>query len=278
MLIEGRRLRRPRRLSAGAWTLLDVMTSCRLLDEFDQRNVTTAISTGFQHLDDLTGGFASGHVWIVTGTPGQGRTTLALQWAAALAVCHGWRTWVACPREDASMCAARLISSTGKVPLTQVMAKRLDAEDARSALGARDRLARADLEVAPAGQHFSFPVLHARTSGALPTAVLLDDADLLPDCSPEKIAKTAQAGCLVVLTLPRHLLVHGGHEDADLQPDWARVADVVLDIRSRGLAPGDPDRRAGEAELRVLKHRRGPTATATVAFQGQYARFVDFRH
>jgi replicative DNA helicase len=33
--------------------------------------------------------------------------------------------------------------------------------------------------------------------------------------------------------------------------------------------------RAGEADLVVAKHRNGPTATVTVAFQGHYSRFVD---
>ena len=33
--------------------------------------------------------------------------------------------------------------------------------------------------------------------------------------------------------------------------------------------------RAGEADMIVAKHRNGPTATVTVAFQGHYSRFVD---
>jgi replicative DNA helicase len=33
--------------------------------------------------------------------------------------------------------------------------------------------------------------------------------------------------------------------------------------------------RAGEADLIVAKHRNGPTAVVTVAFQGHYSRFVD---
>ena len=32
---------------------------------------------------------------------------------------------------------------------------------------------------------------------------------------------------------------------------------------------------AGEADFIVAKHRNGPTATITVAFQGHYCRFVD---
>ena len=39
------------------------------------------------------------------------------------------------------------------------------------------------------------------------------------------------------------------------------------------MRPSSP--RAGEADFIVAKHRHGPTATITVAFQGHYSRFVD---
>ena len=255
----------------------DVMTSGSLLDEFDRRSTPgMATSTGFERLDDLTGGFAPGRVWIVTGPPGHGRTTLAAQWAAKLAHAHGWHVRLACPREDTVMCAARLISSTGKVPLHHLVADRgLRAEDARRAETARDLLLQADLQVAPGHHPFSLALPAELDATAAPTAVVIDDADLVPSCSPEQVAALAGAGCLVILTLPRHVMVEGKYEDADLDPAWARVADVVLGVRTRGLTPGDLDLRAGQADLTVLKHRRGPIATATVAFQGYYARFVD---
>ena len=51
-------------------------------------------------------------------------------------------------------------------------------------------------------------------------------------------------------------------------------ADLVLLIhREDFYEPESP--RAGEADLRVVKHRNGPTGTVTVAFQGHYSRFVD---
>jgi len=42
-------------------------------------------STGFEGLDDVTGGFAPGQVWIIVGTPGQGRSTWASQSALHVA-------------------------------------------------------------------------------------------------------------------------------------------------------------------------------------------------
>ncbi|MFF8813623.1 replicative DNA helicase [Streptomyces pactum] len=65
---------------------------------------------------------------------------------------------------------------------------------------------------------------------------------------------------------------------------------MVSDLRESGSIEQDADMvillhredayekespRAGEADLIVAKHRNGPTATITVAFQGHYSRFVD---
>jgi len=51
-------------------------------------------------------------------------------------------------------------------------------------------------------------------------------------------------------------------------------SDVVI-LLHREDAYEKESPRAGEADLIVAKHRNGPTATVTVAFQGHYSRFVD---
>jgi replicative DNA helicase len=48
---------------------------------------------------------------------------------------------------------------------------------------------------------------------------------------------------------------------------------VILLHREDAYEPESP--RAGEADFIVAKHRNGPTATVTVAFQGHYSRFCD---
>ncbi|MFD0857131.1 replicative DNA helicase [Actinomadura adrarensis] len=61
------------------------------------------------------------------------------------------------------------------------------------------------------------------------------------------------------------IAVHNSIEqDADM---------VILLHREDAYEKESP--RAGEADLIVAKHRNGPTATVTVAFQGHYSRFVD---
>jgi replicative DNA helicase len=61
------------------------------------------------------------------------------------------------------------------------------------------------------------------------------------------------------------ILAHNSIEqDADM---------VILLHREDAYERESP--RAGEADLVIAKHRNGPTATVTVAFQGHYSRFVD---
>jgi replicative DNA helicase len=52
------------------------------------------------------------------------------------------------------------------------------------------------------------------------------------------------------------------------------TADIVILLHREDMHVEDSP-RAGEADLIVAKHRGGPKATITVAFQGHYSRFVD---
>jgi replicative DNA helicase len=51
-------------------------------------------------------------------------------------------------------------------------------------------------------------------------------------------------------------------------------ADMVMLLHREDMYERESP-RAGEADFIVAKHRNGPTATITVAFQGHYSRFVD---
>jgi replicative DNA helicase len=59
-------------------------------------------------------------------------------------------------------------------------------------------------------------------------------------------------------------------ESGSLEQD----ADMVLLLHREDFYERESP-RAGEADFIVAKHRNGPTATITVAFQGHYSRFVD---
>jgi replicative DNA helicase len=248
------------------------------MSHYDSMRLPKAVPVGFDRLDDLTGGFAPGRVWIVIGTPGQGRTTLLVQWAAMLATRHDWPTWLATPREEPMVVAARLLAATGKIPLRDLLSHSIEPESESRFAAAQTALGASPLQVhfsrsADAAEAIVSPYSSRAVPMGRPCALVLDDADLVDWCNPQWALELARQGVLLILSLPRHILIEEAGLDSDLSPTWARTADVVLEVRSRGPIPKAPPE--GEADLSVLKHRRGPTTVARVAFQGHYSRFVD---
>ncbi|MET7639275.1 replicative DNA helicase [Streptomyces sp. NPDC005438] len=67
-----------------------------------------------------------------------------------------------------------------------------------------------------------------------------------------------------------NFVANGVHIHNSIEQD----ADMVI-LLHREDAYEKESPRAGEADLIVAKHRNGPTATITVAFQGHYSRFQD---
>jgi len=109
-------------------------------------------------------------------------------------------------------------------------------------------------------------------------AAILDDADLemiaTNDVFWDEIASVESLGEQPVFdaTVPgTHNFVANG---ISLHNSIEQDSDVVI-LLHREDAYERESPRAGEADLIIAKHRNGPTATVTVAFQGHYSRFVD---
>ena len=109
-------------------------------------------------------------------------------------------------------------------------------------------------------------------------AAVLDDADLemvaTNDVFWDEIASVESIGEKPVYdatVLGTHNFIANG---ISLHNSIEQDSDVVILLhREDAYEPESP--RAGEADLIVAKHRNGPTAVVTVAFQGHYSRFVD---
>jgi replicative DNA helicase len=109
-------------------------------------------------------------------------------------------------------------------------------------------------------------------------ATILDDAALdmvaTNDVFWDEIAAVESLGEQLVFdaTVPgTHNFVANG---ISLHNSIEQDSDVVI-LLHREDAYERESPRAGEADLIIAKHRNGPTATVTVAFQGHYSRFVD---
>ena len=109
-------------------------------------------------------------------------------------------------------------------------------------------------------------------------ASVLDDADLemiaTNDVFWDEIAAVESLGLQSVYDATvagaHNFVANGINVHNSIEQD----SDVVILLhREDAYEPESP--RAGEADLIVAKHRNGPTAVVTVAFQGHYSRFVD---
>ena len=206
------------------------------------------VSTGFADLDQVTGGARAGEIWLVVGTPGHEVSTLLTQWADRWSARRDWDTWLISPREDTSVCTYRLQASLGLVP--------------------RQPPRTAPLRVRPretaASPHSVLQLMSQR-----PTAVVVDDADWFGAAEVRAcLRELAARGALVVAGLRRDAVAAPATHEPDIDPEWARDADVILEVRGRGVEHAT--QRPGEAELTLLRNRRGPAASSVVAFQSDY--------
>ena len=109
-------------------------------------------------------------------------------------------------------------------------------------------------------------------------AEILDDADLQMVATNDvfwdrivAIEATGEQPVYDATVLGTHNFIANG---ASVHNSIEQDSDVVI-LLHREDAYERESPRAGEADLIVAKHRNGPTAVVTVAFQGHYSRFVD---
>lgn len=270
--------------------LQDLLQPC--MDELERRSTASSgnvplrprgVPTGIVDLDNLTDGICPGDLWVVTGRTGAGKTVLALGFARSGAVEHREPVCVVTAHEDALYVTRMVLSAEARVPLHHMEVGTLSDDDWA-------RLARrmGEVEAAP------LRVVEAHSTGvACPTAALQLAAVRTAAVNPElhllvvdgaqtpwtpvqlrdlkEMAVAHNIGVLVVMP--------DASDRAAAEAAASRIADLVLRIdRDHDM---DEQRtvsaRAGEADLIVLRHRRGPVTVITVAFQGHYGRFVDLR-
>jgi replicative DNA helicase len=248
----------------------DLLAACEA-----DRPVDPIVTSGLAGLDSITGGMTPGRVWIVLGVPGQGKTTLLTQWAAAIAAQPQQTVHFVTPREMPSLIGSRLLALHGRLPLQRLTAHALESSSAQQLALARERVEKLSLFLYTRNEEVYVPEVHPFRTKEQPTSLVIDDADLVSGLTPYMVSSYAEAGMFVLLSMPRHLLMTSPDDEADLDPRWARIADTILEVRHRGLPDGDL--RPGEADLRVHYNRWGNVRTLPAVYQGHYSRFVEVR-
>ncbi|MHB1874693.1 MAG: replicative DNA helicase [Streptosporangiaceae bacterium] len=256
----------------------------------------TGVPTGFADLDALTNGLHAGQMVVVAARPALGKSTLALDFARAASIRSGLASVIFSLEMSRNEITMRLLSAEARVALHSMRTGQMTDDD-------WTRLAKRMSEVANAplfiddSPNMSMMEIRAKCRRLKQQhdlrLVIIDYLQLMS--SPKRVENRQQevsemsrslkllAKELNVPVIAVAQLNRGPEQRTDKKP-------MLSDLRESGSIEQDADvvillhredayeresPRAGEADFIVAKHRNGPTATVTVAFQGHYSRFVD---
>ncbi|MFF2383691.1 replicative DNA helicase [Streptomyces sp. NPDC058108] len=254
------------------------------------------IPTGFIDLDSLfCGGFAPGQLVVVGARPAMGKSTIAQDFARAAAIRNKIPTLFESLEMSQGELSDRILSAEARIAHHHLKQGIATDDDMKRAARRAPDIAAAPLWINDAAL-LSLPILRGRVRNLVRTQglrlVIVDYLQLMQAPRTENrqqavaeisrnlklIAKDFGITVVVLCQLNR-----GPEQRTEKKP-------MVSDLRESGAIEQDADivillhredayekesPRAGEADLIVGKHRGGPTATITTAFQGHYSRFVD---
>lgn len=259
-------------------------------------SIADRIPTGFLDLDSLlSGGWAPGQMVVVGARPAMGKSTVATGFARAAAIGNGICTLFDSLEMSEDELANGILSAEARIPLHHIKQGIVDNEGLARAASKTPDIAIAPLHIVDSPD-LSLPALRAQVRHLVRTAnlrlVIIDYLQLMQAPKAEnrqgEVAKLSRGlkllakefGVTVIILAqlnrgPEHRqekkpMVSDLRESGAIEQD----ADIVL-LLHREDAYDKESPRAGEADFIVGKHRGGPTATITTAFQGHYARFVD---
>ncbi|MFE1396254.1 replicative DNA helicase [Nocardiopsis alba] len=254
------------------------------------------IPSGIADLDALTGGWMPGQFIIIGARPSVGKSTLALDFSRAAAVTAKVPTAFFSLEMGEEELGQKLIAAQGKLPLHIIKDPSLMSEDDWARMGRTARtISEAPLIVYDTMMRLS--AIRAeirrlrRTEGV--RLVVVDYLQLV-DTDGKKENRTQEVGDisrslkllakeLGITIVALSQLNRGSEQRQDKRPQLSELresgsleqdADMVILIYREDVHDKESP-RSGEADLMLLKHRNGPTADVTVAFQGHYSRFVD---
>jgi replicative DNA helicase len=277
----------------------DVETFFDDLDAAKTRKALAGISTGFADLDQLTSGLLPRQLIVIGARPGVGKSTLALDFARACAIHQQKPVAFFSLEMGRKEIVQRLFSAEAKVALHHIKAGTVEDPDV-------ERLARRTRDIMDAplviddSQELTLMEIRSRARRIAQQydglgLVVVDYLQLMQSGGAKRynsrqeeisdisrnlklMAKELECPVVALSQLNR-----GPEQRQDKRP-------MVSDLRESGAIEQDADivillhredvhekecPRAGEIDLDVAKHRGGPTAVITAAFQGHYSRIVD---
>ena len=260
----------------------------------------TGVPTGFHDLDALTNGLHPGQMVIIAARPAIGKSTLGLDLARSCSIKNGLSCVIFSLEMGRNEIIMRLLSAEARVALHHMRSGTMTDEDWARLARRMGPVSEAPLFIDDS-PNMSMMEIRAKARRLKQRhnlqLVIIDYMQLMqhsstnskrPDSRQQEVSEISRSLKLLAKELEVPVIAisqlnRGPEQRTDKRP-------MMSDLRESGSLEQDADviillhredayeresPRAGEADLIVAKHRNGPTANITVAFQGHYSRFVD---
>ena len=266
-----------------------------VIDDLENQ-VPRGLPTPWSDVNEAIGGLMAGELVIIAGRTGSGKSVGVLGIAAHAAIRHGVPVLLASMEMNRREIMTRLISAEGRIPLHNLVHRRLDGGNWERISTVMARIADAPLVIddSPA---CSLAHLRSRLRGMARTApaglLIVDYLQLLaepPGAETRQAAVAALSRGLKLLAGEFGIPVVAAAQLNRMSEHRTDKRPQASDLRESGSLEQDssvvilmhrPDLqetespRAGEIDFIIDKNRHGPRCTVTAAFQGNYARVVD---
>jgi replicative DNA helicase len=256
----------------------------------------TGIPTGFTDLDAYTHGLHPGQLVIVAARPAVGKSTFALDLARAAAIKHNKATIFFSLEMGRAEIAMRMLSAESSIYLQSMRKGNVTEADWTRLAAVRGKINDAPLYIDDS-PNMSLIEIRAKCRRLAQQVdlkmVVIDYIQLMTsgkkvESRQQEVSEFSRALKLMakelgVPVVALSQLNRQAEQAKDKRPELSHLresgsleqdADVVVLLHREGIFERDHP-RAGEADLILAKQRNGPTGTVTVAFHGQYSRFVN---
>lgn len=269
------------------------------IDEIEaiaSRSGMAGVPTGYTELDDLTNGLHAGQFVVIAARPACGKSTVALDIARAAAIHHKQTTAFFSLEMSRTEIVMRLLSAEAQVALNHIRNGKMTDQDWQRIVDRTAQVSQAPLfiddspnltmmEIRAKARRLKqrndlkmviIDYMQLMTSGKKVESRQLEVSEFSRQI--KLLAKELEIPVIALSQLNR-----GPEQRTDKKP-------MLSDLRESGSIEQDCDLcvllhredlydkespRAGEIDLIVAKHRNGPTATITLAWQGHYSRAID---
>ena len=254
------------------------------------------VPTGFADLDQLTNGLHPGQMIVLAARPAMGKSTVGLDIARSCSIKHGKTSVIFSLEMSRNEITMRLLSAEASVNLQHMRKGTMREEDWTKLARTMGRVSEAPLFIDDS-PNMSLMEIRAKCRRLKQRhdlkLVVIDYLQLMSsgkrvESRQQEVSEFSRALKLLAKELEVPVIAvsqlnRGPEQRTDKKPAMSDLresgsieqdADMVI-LLHREDAYDKESPRAGEADLIVAKHRNGPTANITVAFQGHFSRFVD---